>query len=289
MHLAPRSCHNLVGGKSLTRPVGKIQPLAVWQSICKVLVDMDPIAIAAAAGSRSRLESLEILANNIANASTAGFKADREFYGLYLSAEAQQSTFEPNRPSPTDLPEIEHHWTDYSQGSLSNTGNPLDLAIAGRGYFEVVTPGGPRWTRNGSFRVGLSGNLETQNGDALNVKPPPGREFKLDPNLPYEINKGGDVIQGGEVLGTIQLKAQADQSAALEKMGASYFKVDPAATQAASTGAQIEQGFLETSNFGPADAAVRLVNVMRQFEMLQKATNLGSEMNKKVIEEVGRA
>lgn len=246
---------------------------------------MDPLTIAAAAGTRSRLESLEMLANNIANASTAGFKADREFYGLYMSAEARHATTELGRPEATDVPEIEHHWTDYSQGSLAGTGNPLDLAIAGKGYFEVSTPGGARWTRNGSFRIGLTGKLETQAGDVLNVKPPVGREFKIDSNKPYQINKNGDIVQDGLVLGTIQLKVQADKAGQLEKAGTSYFKVDPAALP---SGAEIEQGYLETSNISVADSAVRLVSVMRSFEMLQKATNLGSDMNKKVIEEVGR-
>ena len=249
---------------------------------------MDPLTIAAAAGTRARLESLEMLANNIANASTAGFKADREFYGLYLSAEAGQAGSEAGRPLPTDLPEIEHHWTDYSQGSLTGTGNPLDLAIAGKGYFEISTPAGMRWTRNGSFRIGPAGKLETQGGDMLNVKPPPQKEFKIDPNLPYTINKNGEVLQDGQLLGTIQLKAPIDASAQMEKAGTSYFKVDPAAVLTSASGSEIQQGFLETSNLGVADSAVRLVSVMRQFEMLQKATNLGSDMNKKAIEEVGR-
>ena len=249
---------------------------------------MDPLTIAAAAGSRSRLEALEMLANNIANASTSGFKSDREFYGLYLSAEADQARSEEGRPQPTDLPEVEHHWTDLSQGSLTNTGNPLDLAIAGKGYFEVTTPAGQRWTRNGNFRIGLSGKLETQSGDILTVKPPSGREFTLDPNLPYRITKAGDILQDGQVLGTIQLKVPGSQSGQLTKAGSSYFQVDPSGVLDSGAGAEIEQGFLETSNVSPADSAVRLISVMRQFEMLQKATNLGSEMNKKVIEDVGR-
>jgi len=247
---------------------------------------MDPLTIAAAAGTRARLESLEMLANNIANSSTAGFKADREFYGLYLSTDASQSMTEAGRPNPTDLPEIEHHWTDFSQGSLTNTGNPLDLAISGKGFFEILTPGGARWTRNGSFRIGPKGLLETQDGDTLSVKPPPGREFKLDPNQPYTIAKNGDVVQGGEILGTIQMKVAGGVSAQLEKAGSSYFKVDSA--PAPATGAEIQQGFLENGNISVADSAVRLVSVMRQFEMLQKATNIGSDMSRKAIEEVGR-
>ena len=250
---------------------------------------MDPLTIAAAAGTRARLESLEMLANNIANASTAGFKADREFYGLYMSADAAQSLAENGRPSPTDIPEIEHHWTDYSQGTLTGTGNPLDLAIAGNGYFELSTSGGTRWTRNGSFSIGLSGKLETQNGDPLSVTPPPGREFKLDPNLPFKISKNGDIVQAGQTLGRIVLKSPRDSQIVLEKAGTSYFKTDTTSSPIDVTGSAIEQGFLETSNLSMADSAVRLVSVMRQFEMLQKATALGSDMNKKAIEEVGRA
>jgi len=249
---------------------------------------MDPLTIAAAGGTRSRLEALDMLANNIANANTAGFKTDREFYGLYLSAEASQATLDSGRPQATDLPEVEHHWTDYSQGNLNSTGNPQDLAIAGKGFFEVITSSGPRWTRNGSFRIGTTGQLETQSGDTLNVKPPPGQQFKLDSNLPFTITKTGDVIQDGQTLGTIQLKAQAGPATPLEKVGTSYYKVDPAAVPAIASGAEIQQGYLETANGNVAESTVRLVSVMRQFEMLQKATNVGSDMNKRAIEDVGR-
>jgi flagellar basal-body rod protein FlgF len=249
---------------------------------------MDPLTIAAAAGTRARLETLDLLANNIANANTAGFKADREFYGLYLSPDAEEAVLYPGRPLPTDLPEIEHHWTDYSQGSLTGTGNPLDLAISGRGFFEILTSSGKRWTRNGSFRIGTTGKLETQEGDTLNVVPPPGREFILDANLPYSINKDGDIAQDGQVLGTIELMMPGTPGAQLEKAGTSYFKVDTSSSPSLASSAEIHQGFLETANSNVADSIVRLVSVMRQFEMLQKATNLGSDMNKQSIQDVGR-
>jgi flagellar basal-body rod protein FlgF len=249
---------------------------------------MDPLTIAAAAGTRARLETLDLLANNIANSNTAGFKADREFYGLYLSPDARDATADLGRPLPTDLPEIEHHWTDYSQGSLNGTGNPLDLAISGRGFFEVLTSAGKRWTRNGSFRVGTTGKLETQEGDTLNVTPPEGREFTLDANLPFTIDKTGEIAQDGQVLGTIELRMPASMGAQLEKTGTSYFKVDESPTASTASTADIHQGFLETANSNVADSIVRLVSVMRQFEMLQKATNLGSDMNKQSIQDVGR-
>ncbi|HET9319988.1 MAG TPA: flagellar hook-basal body complex protein, partial [Bryobacteraceae bacterium] len=91
---------------------------------------MDALSIAAASGLRSRMETLDMLANNLANSTTGGFKLDREFYSLYVSSEAQASS-----PDPTTVPVIEKQWTDFSQGLLVNTGNNLDVALSGKGFF----------------------------------------------------------------------------------------------------------------------------------------------------------
>ena len=93
---------------------------------------MDPLTSAAASGMRARIESLDMLANNIANSSSPGFKADREFYGLYLSQEASDS---PAGTTPEVMPVIDRPWTDFAQGSVTPTGNPLDLALTGKGFF----------------------------------------------------------------------------------------------------------------------------------------------------------
>ena len=92
---------------------------------------MDPLTAIAASGLRARMESLELLANNVANASTGGYKADREFYGLYRAPEAD---------SDSTMPLIERPWIDQSQGPLHATGNPLDVALSGRGFFSVKGP-----------------------------------------------------------------------------------------------------------------------------------------------------
>ena len=88
---------------------------------------MDPLTISAASGLRVRLESLDLLANNLANAATAGYKSDREFYSLYTAPEVLE-----DNAAPSTLPVVERRWTDFSQGTLTPTGNPLDLALAKR-------------------------------------------------------------------------------------------------------------------------------------------------------------
>src|SRR5215831_4103926 len=102
---------------------------------------MDPLMIAASGGMRSRMESLDMLANNVANSGVAGFKADREFYNLYTSEQADSSD------GTSSLPVIERPWTDFAQGTLVSTNSPSDLAITGKGFFVIDSPSGPLYTR----------------------------------------------------------------------------------------------------------------------------------------------
>lgn len=216
-----------------------------------------------------------MLANNIANASTEGYKGDREFYGLYLSSESDGGT----------QPIIEKPWTDFSQGMLRTTGNPLDVAIQGKGFFAVNGPSGPLYTRNGSFTVSPAGLLTA--GDGYPVRGVDGGTITLVEGRRVDITSDGTVMQDGQPAGQIAV-VDFPNPESLSKQGANYFTADPKAQSVPAAGAQVHQGKLESSNAAPAEAAVRLIAVMRQFEMLQKAVSLGAEMNRKAIEEVAR-
>ena len=243
---------------------------------------MDSLSISAASGMRARLESLELLANNLANASTGGYKNDREFYNLYVSEDAANDTA---GASPATLPVIEKHWIDYSQGTLHSTNNPLDLALDGRGFFAVNGPSGTLYTRNGNFRLSAAGVLTT--ADGLPVRTTIGRTIQTVSANPIDVLKDGTVQQDGQTLGQIQIDS-FNEPADLNKKGLNYFyTVDPTRKAQAST-AEVHQGTLEGSNTGPAEGAVRLISVMRQFEMLQKAMNIGADMNRQAIEEVAK-
>ena len=241
---------------------------------------MEPITAMAASGLRARMESLDLVANNIANASTGGYKADREFYSLYVAPEA-----DGNDPIST-MPVIERPWVDHTQGVLRSTGNPLDVALAGKGFFAVNGPSGPLYTRNGNFRLAADGKLTTSDGYPL--RDSLGAPLMLQATRPLEISSDGTVTQDGVVTGKLEI-VDFTSTAGLSKQGGNYFRVNsPIARPRAPSGTSVEQGQLEASNTGPAEAAVRLVSVMRQFEMLQKAISLGNEMNKKVIDEVAK-
>jgi len=243
---------------------------------------MDALTISAASGMRARMESLELLANNIANQATAGYKSDREFYSLYVAPEAIQ----PGAPRPTTLPVIERHWTDFSQGTLTPTGNPLDLAISGSGFFTVNGPDGILYTRNGSFRTSPEGTLETAQGHA--VLGAGGSPIQVDPSRAVEISESGAVLQEGLLVAELGVVA-IENPETLAKHAGSYFRLtDERVQPKQSADGQIHQGKLEGANFSPAEAAVRLVEVMRQFEMLQRGVQIASEMNRRASEEVSR-
>lgn len=237
---------------------------------------MDPLTAMAASGLRARMESLELLANNVANASTGGYKADREFYALYAALESG---------AEATMPLIERPWIDLGQGVIHPTGNPLDIALTGRGFFAVDGPNGPLYTRNGSFRLAPDGTVVTPEGYA--VRGDAGTPVVLQAGRAIDIAADGTVRQDGAIAGRLAI---VDFSSAngLVKQGSNYFRVtDPAARPSASA-ASAEQGKLESSNTGSAESAVRLVSVMRQFEMLQKAVALGGEMNRAAIDQVAR-
>jgi flagellar basal-body rod protein FlgF len=241
---------------------------------------MDPMTAIAASGLRARMESLELLANNVANASTGGYKADREFYSLYVAPEAQD-----NDPLAS-MPVIERPWIDLSQGVVHSTGNPLDVALSGKGFFSVQAPSGPLYTRNGSFRLAPDGKLVTSDGYA--VRGAGGASLAVATSLPVEISSDGTIRQDGKVIGQLEI-VDFTSTAGLAKQGSNYFRAGgPALKPAAPSGTMVEQGKLEASNTGSADSAVRLVSILRQFEMLQKAVSLGAEMNRRAIEEVAK-
>lgn len=246
---------------------------------------MDGFTIAAASGMRARLESLDLLANNLANQASPGYKADREFYSLYVSQEAIEASDGTIVEAPTTAPLIEKTWTDYSQGVLTETGNPLHVAISGNGFFQVKGPNTLLYTRNGNFRVSATGGLETQEGYAVMGRD--NQPIRINASRPVEINGSGEIRQDGAVVGQFGFY-DIVQPQALTKQAGTYFRLsDPNLANGAAATGTIYQGRLETANHTPAEAAVRLITVMRQFESLQKAVQIGGEMSRKA-DELGR-
>ncbi len=228
------------------------------------------------------MESLEVLANNLANSTTAGFKADRESYSLYVSPEANYGG-----PLPLTVPVIERNWTDFTQGPLQETGKPSDLALAGRGFFALGGTDGPVYSRSGSFRLNAAGAL--QSGDGRPVLDTLSRPIQLQPNAEARITGSGEIFQNGAPVAQLQIVDFA-RPEVLSKKGHSLFVLPKGATQAdqpaPARNVQVNQGYTEAPNTQAAESAVRMIHVLRQFESLQRAMAMAGEMNQKVLDEV---
>ena len=242
---------------------------------------METVSVIAASGLQSRMQALDLVANNLANSTTGGFKLDQEFYSLFTAADDDSAD-----GTTTSLPLIEKQWTDFSQGILTPTGSPLDLALSGRGFFAVKGPSGSLYTRNGSFRLSTTGLLTTSEG--YEVLDASGQPIQTQSPEPIEVSANGTITQSDKELGQLQIADFQDRSV-LQKVGNSYFSVsDAKATPTPTTDATVQQGKVENSNVAPAESAVRLVGLMRQFEMLQKAIAITADMNKQSLSEVAR-
>jgi len=246
---------------------------------------MDSLTIAAASGMRALMDTLNMSANNLANSSTSGFKSDREFYGLYASADAQAAA-DAEGYLATTVPVVQSQFTDFAQGLLVRTGNSLDLALNGKGFFAANSASGPIYTRSGNFKLTPQGILVTHEGYPLRTldRTP----IQTQSSSPLDITPEGEVLQDGQSLGRLELVDFPD-TRVLSKQGSNYFRIaDPKAKPVPVTETLVEQNKLESSNVSTAGAAVRLVSVMRQFEMLQKAVSISGDMNKHAVEEVAR-
>lgn len=246
---------------------------------------MDRIGVAAASGMRARMESLEILANNLANSTTTGFKADREAYGLFVGPDAEAGPL-----AGTSVPVTERTWTDHNQGPLEATGKPTDLALSGRGFFALGGGGPETYTRAGSFRIAPTGRLESADGrpvlDSLNTP------IQIAPNAEARITPTGQIFQNGVAVAQLKI-VEFPRPEALVKRSATAFQLpegSPVADQpVVANQFQIHQGYLEAPNVHAAESSVRMIQVLRQFESLQRAMAMTSEMNQKVLDEVVRS
>ncbi len=243
---------------------------------------MDALTAAAASGIQARMQSLDILANNLANSSAAGFKADAEAYGLYFSSESPDA---PSDGNITTLPLLKNQWTDFSQGTLLPTNNATDLALSGKGFFVVTTPSGPLFTRNGSFRLSPQGQLQTQDGYA--VQDSEGQPIVLDVSQTFEVAPDGSVRQAAQQVSQIAV-VDFEDSTVLAKRGGNYFRNTISKPPAPSAEPSIQQGKLESGNSQSSQSAARLTSILRQFESLQKAMTIGADMNRRVVEEVAK-
>jgi flagellar basal-body rod protein FlgF len=225
---------------------------------------------------------MDIIANNIANLDTNGFKVEMLRQKTEPGSPAQ--TF--GGPKPVKFVAPDGIGRDFGQGVLVKTGATLDLAVDGQGFFQVQGKAGPGFTRDGRFTIDSTGKLVTQGG--LPVLDEGGGEIVIDAEKgPVAIGPDGSMSQGAERVGKIGVFAFANQGA-LEKTGDNLYRNASNLAPEKAENATVRQGYLETSNVKPIIEISRMVEVNRAYETTSKMMDSTADLSRRSIERLGR-
>jgi flagellar basal-body rod protein FlgF len=226
---------------------------------------------------------MDIVANNIANADTNGFKVE----SLMTKTEPKAPAFTLGGPRPVKFVAADGVARDFGQGALRRTDAPLDLAIEGQGFFKVTAMGGERFTRDGRFRTDDLGRLTTQAGDL--VLDDGGGEIILDGQKgPVTISPDGTVSQGAERVGKVGVYTFANLSV-LEKTGDNLLRNTSNLQPEPAADVRVRQGMLEGSNVQPILEITRMIEVSRAYEQITRMMESEADLSRRSVERMGRA
>lgn len=225
---------------------------------------------------------MEIIANNIANMDTTGFKVE----SMMQRTDPSEPAVTLGGPRPVKFVAPDGVARDFGQGVLTQTGGELDMAIEGKGFFQIQTPQGPRYTRDGRFTTDPTGRLVTQAGHA--VLDASGGEIVIDAEKgQVSVGADGTLSQGNEQAGKVGMFAFANPGA-LEKTGDNLFRNSSNLAAAPAAEARLRQGFLEGSNVRPVLEITRMVEVSRAYESTSKMMDSEHELSRRAIERLGK-
>lgn len=244
---------------------------------------MDSGYYAAFAGLIARTQALDTAASNLANAQTAGYRAEREYFRSALldplGGDSQLGA------TVNNYGVLGGDHLDFSQGILTATGNPLDLAIEGQGFFAIQTPNGIRYTRDGSFHRTRDGRLVTATGDP--VLSSRSQAILLPPGE-ISIGSDGAISVGGGVVANVGVFA-FPSGTQLSPEGNDRYKSPDGVKAQAAMGASIHKGALESANEDVIQGSLDLLMMQRQAETMQRAlTIFHTEFNKTATEDLPR-
>lgn len=258
----------------------------------------------AVSGAIAQSTKLDTIANNIANVNTPAFKADRQLFREYLTSyekmpevieapkvPASIDSFFPLNGGDKSYVDTAGTSTSHSQGSFKITNAPFDLAIEGDGFFEVSTPQGVRWTRNGSFTRNNEGQLVTKQGYPVlsedDGTPAADRVITVGDAGKFSINAQGEIFVNDKSIGNISIKS-VDEKDALHKEGANFYKLRDNFNYKVEKPSffKVHQAALEMSNVNVVNEMTEMIKTTRVFESLQKAIQAYDQMNGRLINDV---
>ena len=245
----------------------------------------------ALSGVSAQIHRLDNVANNIANVNTTGFKADKVGFKEFVTdaIEVMQKTdgiVTPNPSNDLSYVEVSTNYTDLKQGILKQTGNNLDVAIQGEGFFVVDTPNGERYTRNGNFQVNKDGDLTTSDGF-----PVLGQSGTISLEGKHvAIDKQGNIFEDNSEVDSLKIVSFKDLKG-IKKDGHSLFSASQNAEifNVDMEKTAIHQNFLEGSNVNALNSMVEMIKIQRHVDFLNKAIQTYKDLDSKAATSLGRS
>ncbi len=225
--------------------------------------------------------ALDVAANNVANQTTAGFKAENARFGEYVTqinnADGQNQT--------VSLVYDLDSYTDFSAGGVQATHGPLDFAIDGDGFFAVEAGDELRYTRAGHFELNAAGELVDRDGSI--VLDDTGAPILIDPESgPVLLSPDGELQQDGAPIARLGVFV-FDDIQSVRRSGFNQFISDAAPTTAEN--AQIRQGFIEISNVSPVKAMTEMIDILRAYESAAQVIETSSELARNAVQTLTEA
>jgi flagellar basal-body rod protein FlgG len=233
---------------------------------------------------------LEILSNNLANVSTSGYKEDKPHFGATYPAldtavptdHADARSLVLSRKMSMSYPTLSGITTDFSVGEMQQTGNELNVAISGSGFFAVNTPGGELYTRTGNFSLNSKKELVTQSGHPVRGK----EKNILIEGKTIDIARDGTITVDGQLVDTLKVVDFEDYSG-LVKVGDNLFKnVKGTANERQAEVSEVQQRHLELSNIDIVQEMVKMIDVTRICESYQKVIRALDEIDAQATKEI---
>jgi len=242
---------------------------------------MDSGYYAACTALMTQSQALEVVANNLANISTTGFRAQHSIFRALL-ASSSGGPISPLNEAANQYGVLEGSRVDLSPGELDRTGNELDLGVEGPGFFVVQTTAGRRLTRNGNFHV-TNNQLVTSDGSPVMGE----TGIVQVVQGPISIAPDGTVSVSGAVAGKLKL-VEIKPGTSLESAGNAYY-IAPQSAEIADTHSNIRQGMLESSNVNAVSASVELITIQRQYDLMRRALSIfDSQFNQTAAQDLPR-
>ncbi len=231
-------------------------------------------------------QRLDVTANNLANLSTSGFKSER----LVLSPLVERPASVRETPRDVNFVDAWVLQRDFATGPAQLTGNPLDVAIDGEGFFVIDGAEGPAYTRDGRFEINEARQLVTRNGakpGAAGVVRGEGGPITIDPTLgEVNITADGSVQQGGVTLGKLDIAA-FDTPGALERLGDNLWGPNGQTTRA-PVGSRILGGFVEGSNVNAVLELTHMIEISQTYQAVTRILNQSDELRSQSIDKLAR-